>query len=213
MPADSVVELLERGGGSHSGGGVPCGDGGGGNDNQGTPQSVYITGMILALGGILMFFMALISAWVVRRGFPNSDWQSIELPHILGLNTLILTASSFTLVRSRRLLVRGSEADYRHWWGVTAILGMFFLVGQIIAWRQMFATRLFLATNPASSFFYVFTAAHALHVLGGIAALVVVGSRPAQHLTLETATRVAAIYWHFLAVLWLLIFTILVVGR
>ena len=213
MPVDTVAELLQRGGGGHSGNGAPFGSGREWNDNPGTPQRVYVTGMILALGGILMFFMALISAWVVRRGFPNSDWQPIELPRVLWLNTLILAASSFTLARSRRCLIAGREADHRHWWGVTAALGAFFLVGQILAWRQMLATGLFLATNPASSFFYLFTAAHGLHVLGGIAVLLVVGLRSTRRLTLETATRVAALYWHFLGGLWLLILAILVVER
>lgn len=213
MPASSVVELLERGGGGDSGNGARFGDGGEGNGRGGVPQRVYVTGMILALGGILMFFVALVSAWVVRKGFPNSDWQPVGLPRILWLNTLILAASSFTLARSRRCLINGRYADHLHRWGVATILGVFFLAGQLLAWRQMFAAGLFLATNAASSFFYVFTAAHGLHVLGGIAALLVVALRSPRRLTRETATRVAALYWHFLSGLWLLIFALLLLER
>jgi len=72
MHASSVAEIFERGGSGGAGNGRPLG-GGEGSRNPGVPQRTYVTGMILALGGILMFFMALVSAWVVRKGFPNSD--------------------------------------------------------------------------------------------------------------------------------------------
>ena len=214
MPASSVVELIERNGGGRVGNGEPFGNGGEGSGNPGVPQRTYVTGMILALGGILMFFMALVSAWIVRRGFPNSDWQPIAVPPILWLNTFILLASSFTLARSRRCLGAGRDTDYRHWWSVTTILGVFFLCGQLLAWRQMFAAGLFLATNPSSSFFYVFTAAHGLHIFGGIAALFLVALRSPRRLTRETATKIVAMYWHFLGALWLFLFALLLLeGR
>jgi len=212
MPASSVAELVERNSGGGSGSiGTPRSGGDGGGD-RGIPQRTYVTGMILALGGILMFFMALVSAWVVRRGFPNGDWQPISPPRILWLNSLILIASSFTLARSRRSLIAGRDVDSRHWWSVTAILGAFFLVGQFLAWRQLFAAGLFLATNPSSSFFYVFTALHGLHVLAGIAALLVLALRVPSKVSRDTATRVVALYWHFLCGLWLCIFALLWLG-
>src|SRR5579871_1081517 len=99
------------------------------------PQRVYSTGMTIALAGVLMFFMALVSAYVVRKGFPNSDWRSLNFPRILWLNTTILLLSSITLEFSRHRRAGGDEDGFRHWWCVTAILGLFFLVGQTIAWR------------------------------------------------------------------------------
>lgn len=213
MPADSVGVLAERGGAGHSGNEARFDQGGGGNNDAGVPQRVYVTGMILALGGILMVFMALVSAWVVRREFPNSDWQPIDLPRILWLNTLILAASSVALAHSRRCFLARRNAEHHHWWSVATILGTFFLAGQLLAWRQMFAAGLFLASNPSSSFFYVLTAAHGLHLLGGIAALLTLPLRRPRRLTRETATRVVALYWHFLAWLWLLIFALLVMER
>jgi len=209
MAASHVAELIERHGGGAAGNGGDFGDSGEESGNPGVPQRTYVTGMTIAVGGILMFFMALVSAWVVRRGFPNSDWQPIAMPRILWLNTFILLASSATIERSRRSLVVGRHADYRHWWGVATILGVFFLCGQLLAWRQMFAAGLFLVTNPSSSFFYVFTAAHGFHILGGIAALLAVAWRSPHRLTRETATKVVALYWHFLAALWLAIFALL----
>jgi len=216
MPDNVVMESVDLGGGRPSGSGGALGNGGRGDNYSGAasvPQRTYVTGMMIALGGILMFFMALVSAWIVRKGFPNSDWQPLGIPRVLWLNTLILAASSLALTRSRRCLLAGRDDEFRHWWGVTTILGVFFVAGQLLAWRQLVARGVLLATNSSSSFFYVFTAAHGLHLLGGIAALLVVAFRPPRRLTLDTATEVVAMYWHFMGGLWLCLFVLLLVGK
>jgi cytochrome c oxidase subunit 3 len=177
------------------------------------PQRTYVTGMTVALGGMSMFFMALVSAYIVRKGFPNSDWRSLNFPRILWLNTLILLASSATLEHSRRRMAHGDEEGFRHWWSVAIILGMFFLAGQIIAWRQLVEAGIYLATNPSSSFFYVFTAAHGLHLLGGMCALLVILLRDTRRLARSTASEVAAMYWHFMDGLWVFLFLLLLLGR
>jgi cytochrome c oxidase subunit 3 len=177
------------------------------------PQRTYVTGMSVALGGMLMFFMALVSAYIVRKGFPNSDWRSLNVPRILWLNTSILLASSVTLELSRHRRMHNDEEGFRHWWGVTAILGLFFLAGQAIAWRQLAAAGVYLATNPSSSFFYVFTGAHALHLVGGVCGLAVIILRNTRRLTRTTAIEVAAMYWHFMDGLWVFLFLLLLLGR
>jgi cytochrome c oxidase subunit 3 len=177
------------------------------------PQRAYVTGMTIALAGVLMFFMALVSAYIVRKGMPNSAWVNLAIPRILWLNTAILIASSFTLARSRSRFLASDDAGFRHWWGVTTILGFFFLIGQIIAWRQLAAAGVFLATNSASSFFYLFTAAHGLHLLGGVLALLYVAFRPTHRLTKSTATEVVSMYWHFMDGLWVFLFLLLLLGR
>jgi cytochrome c oxidase subunit 3 len=213
------VDLIRAG--NHGGGGGSSGRGGNGGGGEGgdfsgsaaVPQRTYVTGMTVALGGILMFFMALVSAYIVRKGFPNSDWRPIEFPRVLWLNTLILISSSFTLARSRHLFRANDEEGFRHWWGVTTILGVFFLSGQLIAWRQLVGAGFYLASNPSSSFFYVFTAAHGLHLLGGIVALLSVAFRPTHRLTRSTATEVVSMYWHFMDGLWVFLFLLLFLGR
>jgi len=221
MPG-TVTDEVELIGTGRGGGGASSGDGGlggGGDDWKGSsgsarvPQRAYVNGMVIALGGILMFFMALVSAYIVRKDMPNSAWVQLNVPPILWLNTLILIASSFTLARSRGRLLANDDAGFRHWWGVTTILGIFFLVGQVIAWRQLAAAGLFLATNPASSFFYVFTAAHGLHLLGGVLALLWVAFRPTHKLTRSTATEIVSMYWHFMDGLWVFLFLLLLLGR
>ncbi|MGB8589930.1 MAG: cytochrome c oxidase subunit 3 [Candidatus Acidiferrales bacterium] len=212
------VKILEpdrrRGSGKD---GPPPGGGGGGGDGGGPggssiPQRAYVTGMTVGLGGILMFFMALVSAYVVRKG-ASDDWRKLDVPKILWLNTAILLLSSVTLHRARRFFKQGDKASFRHWWFVTTALGLLFLVGQVIAWRQLAKAGVFLATNPSSSFFYVFTAAHGLHLLGGILALLIVAVRSGKRLTQDTATSIAAMYWHFMDALWVFLFLLLLLGR
>jgi cytochrome c oxidase subunit 3 len=128
----------------------------------------------VGIAAISMSFAAFTSAMIVRQG-ASPDWRHFQLPRILYLNTLILLASSFTLrmARTRLASIRAvlSEApdtaaklysDGIHWLYVTAALGALFVGGQLLAWRNLAAQGLFLATNPSSSFFYVFTALHAL---------------------------------------------------
>jgi len=179
------------------------------NASAGIPPRTYQTGVMMLLAGVLMFFMALVSAEIVRRGF-SSDWQPLELPwRVLALSTAILLPSSLTLARSRNRLLANDGAGFRHWWGVTAILGVFFLVGLGISWHQLFAAGIGIATNPSSSFFYVFTVAHAVHVLAGVAVLLAVAFRAPRHLSRATVAGVVSTYWHAINVLWVLLFLFL----
>ncbi len=169
------------------------------------PQRVYRTGVLMLLAGSLMFFMALVSAEIVRRGF-SSDWEPLNLPwRVLGLSSAILIASSFALLWSRRCLRAGDDAGFRHGSVVTAALGVFFLAGIAIAWRQLIAGGAGISANPSASFFYVFTAAHALHVLGGIVALTVVALRRPRRVSRTTAADVISVYWHSINGLWILL--------
>jgi cytochrome c oxidase subunit 3 len=203
-----------RGNGHPSGGG-PGGDNGAAPyfGSADVPQRAYVTGIAVALAAILMFFMALVSAYMVRKGFPNSGWQALQPPRILWLNTLILLASSATIVVARRRLADHDESGFRYWWMLTTALGIIFLGGQLLAWRQLAHAGVYLDSNPSSSFFYVFTAAHGLHLLGGLMALIAVAVRNPRHLTRGTAAEVTAIYWHFMDGLWVFLFLLLFLGR
>ena len=170
------------------------------------------SGIWVGLFAITMSFAAFSSALFVRQG--TMDWTHIVLPSVLYLNTLILLASSATLEVARRSLTAtspvGSNAARKAsvWVTLTLLLGLAFCAGQFAAWRDLRAQGIYLATNPNSSFFYVLTFIHALHVFAGIAALVYLAGR-------LTASRSAfrrslfentAIYWHFMAVLWAYLF-------
>ena len=214
MPHTSATEeldIIDAGGRAQ-----PPSDAGGDGDGAGgrsaMPQRIYVTGITIGMAAILMFFMAFASAFIVRKGV-GSDWQAFPMPRILWLNTLILLASSVTIVRARHFLTRGDREGFRHWWMVTTILGLLFLAGQLIAWRQMVTSGFYLATNASGSFFYVLTAAHGLHLLGGIAALLYVGRGKLRRLTFATATEVTSVYWHFMDGLWVFLFLLLLLGR
>jgi cytochrome c oxidase subunit 3 len=176
---------------------------GGNGEAEGIPQRVYVTGMAVAICGMVMFFVAMISASIVRRGLGAADWRPLEIPRVLWLNTAILLASSVSLARASRLQLAGDESGFRHWWNVTTVLGVLFLAGQVIAWRELAVAGVYMATSPTASFFYVFTGAHGLHLAGGIGALMIAGGRRARWMKRETVTRVTALYWHFLTALWL----------
>jgi cytochrome c oxidase subunit 3 len=183
------------------------------------------TGVWVAIAAISMSFAAFTSAMIVRQG-ASPDWRHFQLPGILYLNTLILLASSFTLriARGRLGSIRAALAeapaaaaklysDGIHWLYVTAALGALFIVGQFLAWRNLVAQGLFLATNPSSSFFYVFTALHALHLLGGIGGLAyIIGKFARTNRTAQaTGMNAVSIYWHFMDGLWVYLFLLLAI--
>ncbi|MDE3171285.1 MAG: cytochrome c oxidase subunit 3 [Acidobacteriota bacterium] len=193
--------------------------GGGRDGNAGrsrTPERAYITGIVIALGAVAMFFAALVSAAVVRRGSPSGDWQPLRgastVWPILALNTMVLLASSFTLSHSRLRARSGDDAGFRRWWIVTSALGAIFLAGQLFAWRQIVGAGLYLATNPSSSFFYLLTAAHGAHVAAGIVALLVIACRPARRMARRTAIEVTSVYWHAMGAIWIFLFLFLFFG-
>jgi cytochrome c oxidase subunit III len=200
---------LPGGGNGFDGGGF----GGGGPERQGwsVPAHTYRTGMWMALVAIVMLFAAFTSAMVVRKGL-NADWISTSLPHILYVNTVILLASSVTLEISRRSLARGLGGGFAAWLYATSGLGVAFMGGQLSAWHALGARGVYLATNPSSSFFYLLTAAHGVHLLGGIAALFYLSlhaRRIAVTAEKRTAVDVTAIYWHFMDGLWIYILALM----
>ena len=174
------------------------------------------SGIWVGIFAITMSFAAFTSALFVRQG-SSADWAHIALPAILYGNTLALLLSSATLQMVRRAIlavVAGESHAVRQglgWLMATLALGFVFIGGQYQAWRQLAAQRLYLATNPNSSFYYVLTAMHGLHVLAGIAALVFVMSRFAsRHAALRRSTfEATATYWHFMGVLWLYVLLVL----
>lgn len=173
------------------------------------PPDASRSGIWVAIFAITMSFAAFTSALFVRQG--SGDWTHLVVPPLLYVNTAVLLMSSFTLEMSHRVIARGLAGEASalrsslRWVFVTLALGLTFVAGQYLAWRKLAAQGLYLATNPNSSFFYVFTGMHALHVLGGITALVYVirrltGSRDVFRRSTFDST---AIYWHFMGGLWL----------
>jgi cytochrome c oxidase subunit 3 len=222
MPGTTAeIEIVIEDIGGGTGGGEPPagGDGGGGDDDRRRQKKSpsprrYSTAITLGLVSILMFFMALTSAFIVLRR-SSELWVDFHLPPILWLNTGILLASSFTLEAARRKLADSNAADFRKLWLLTTALGLLFVAGQLVAWRQLVAQGVFIASNQASSFFYIFTGAHAIHLLGGVGALLYVSIRKldAARISLSTAAEITSYYWHFMDGLWVFLLALLYLGK
>lgn len=213
-----IKPVIEKGNGGAGGHTPPAGgDGGGDGGNRGRKgqpsASKYYIGMAIAIVAILMFFMALASAFLIRKG--TGGWVPVRIPGLLWVNTAILLASSATLEMARKRLAKSDTNGFRKLWQVTTVLGVLFLVGQLVAWRILAGQGIYLATNPASSFFYIFTGAHALHLLGGVCALLYVAWRNFDEakVSLGVAAEVTSYYWHFMDALWLFLLALLYLGK
>ena len=215
-----IVEDIGGGGGGPTPppGGGDDGDGSGDDHNRHRKWSPspkrYSTAIAIGIVSILMFFMALASAFIVlRRG--SELWVTVHLPRILWANTCILLASSFTLESARRRLFLADVSGFRKFWLMTTVLGFLFVAGQLIAWRQLVAQGVYIASNQASSFFYIFTGAHAVHLLGGVGALLFVSFRKFEQtkISLPAAAEITSYYWHFMDGLWIFLLALLYLGK
>jgi cytochrome c oxidase subunit 3 len=189
----------------------PSGGGGRGEPDSSFPVSARQIATWLLMTGIAMLFAGLTSAYIVLRGVPT--WEKIPLPPQVWVNTLILLASSLTLELARRSVKADKVAALRQWLVITAVLGIAFVSGQILLWREMTASGVLLSSTLHSSFFYVLSGIHALHILGGLTALAMVSvkawSGKLSSISFEPL-RLCATYWHFMGGVWLYLILLLV---
>jgi cytochrome c oxidase subunit 3 len=174
------------------------------------------SGIWIALFAITMSFAAFTSALFIRQA--STDWTHIAPPRILFASTAVLLLSSLLMEMSRRGFDGKPASQIKeHTNGpmlltATLILGLAFVGGQYMAWRDLAAQGLYLATNPNSSFFYLLTGVHALHVLGGIAALTYLLAQLADRGSVRrNLVNGVSIYWHFMAALWLYLLVVICV--
>ncbi len=184
-----------------------------------TLGSRYRVGVWVLIAGVAMFFTALSSAYIVRAA-SATDWRPIALPRILWLSTILILISSGTLEAARRALKQLLDRRYVGWLVVTAFLGIAFLLSQWLAWLQLAQQGVFLKSNPHSSFFYLLTATHGLHLVGGLLGLLylLVRTRQQPHDEVGRAKRwgrtdAVGIYWHFMDGLWIYLFLLLFLWR
>lgn len=186
---------------------------------QNSIHARYRTGMWVGLASILMMFTSLSSAYIVRSGTAY-DWLPVAIPRAVFVSTVLLLLSSVTLELARRKLKQSLHDAYARYLLLTTLLGLVFLASQLSAWRQLSAQGIYLASHPHSSFFYLLTGAHAVHLLGGLLALIFlwIGARRELSAPLAVAKRQAAasvvtIYWHFMDALWIYLFLLLFLWR
>jgi cytochrome c oxidase subunit 3 len=217
---------------------------GGDDDRSGLPD--YATrlrrarvGLFVALIPILMLFVSFTSAYIVRQGLPTldpltnllvKDWIPVKLPALLVVNTLVLLLSSLGMELARRQFraeatlastrpsseVSSGEQSKMPWLAMTLVLGLLFLFGQWSAWRQLAASGFYVSSTPSSSFVYLLTGTHAVHLMGGILALFVASITALFRTAVgrrSIVVDVTAWYWHFMALLWVYIFCLLEFAR
>ena len=179
----------------------------------------YRIGMLVSLASIAMLFTSLSSAYIVRSGV-TYDWYPMAVPRVMFGSTALLLLCSVSIEIARRKLKQGLGATYSKYLLLTGFLGLGFLVSQLIAWRQLAAQGMYISTHPHSSFFYVLTGTHAVHIMGGLLALVLLWRRSLRPLNearlvakRQAAADAVSIYWHFMGALWIYLFLLLFLWR
>jgi cytochrome c oxidase subunit 3 len=183
-------------------------------------NGTYVIAILATLVFVTMTFGALALVFFVRSR-THFEWTRIILPSLLWVDTAILLASSFTYEKGHRKLRANDQRGFFEWTRYTTILGVLFLIGQFVAWWQILAAGQLVRSNPHSSFFFLFSGLHGVHILAGLAGLTVLLYRthePASGPNWQMRTRALAnafgLFWHYLDGLWVALFALLLfVGR
>jgi cytochrome c oxidase subunit 3 len=179
-----------------------------GTGSLSTPVAKLGVWVLIAVMGTL--FMLLISAYFMRMGY--ADWRPVIIPQVLWWNTGALVVTSVALHGARRTVDRHDLPATNVRLIAAALSGVLFVAGQVWAWREMVASGFLVTTNPADSFFYLATGLHGLHVLGGLIALGWTLDRALRRFApdkLRLNVELCALYWHFLLLVWLVLFSLL----
>lgn len=191
--------------------------GGGGDDHEDHGSGVPGAGLLairFLLVSISMLFVTIGMAYHERARTAAAHWQHIHVPPMLWLSTGLILVSTWTLEAGRSALHRRNSHRHAQWLAVTVALGAAFLGAQVLALRELAGQGIYLRNNPHSSLIYLLTGAHGLHLLGGIVALccllITATRRPEVVLfnfrRQSSRAAAAALYWHFLAGVWLCLF-------
>ncbi|MBL7856077.1 MAG: cytochrome c oxidase subunit 3 [Cyclobacteriaceae bacterium] len=173
--------------------------------------------MWLFIVSVTMLFMAWTSAYIVKRGEPG--WSSFELPQEFWTSSVIIVLSSISLIWAQVSAKRDNLEMVKVAVSITTILGLAFLAAQWLAWIKMVEMNYYftgMGSNTSSSFIYVLTGVHGLHLIGGIVFLLIVlvsTFRYKIHSKNMVRMEMCATYWHFLGGLWLYLFVFLVLNR
>ncbi len=180
-------------------------------------KDTYRIAMWVLLAAIVMIFVALGSAYIFLSG--GAQWQPVRMPKAFILSTGLILISSATIEAARREIHHENSQRYARWLLATLLLGAAFVCSQLVGWKQLVGEGVYLSGNPHSSFFYLFTGAHGIHLLGGMVALSYLALR-ARKLVFGVSSekRVAAtdavsLYWHFMDGLWVALFLLLLLWK
>ena len=167
-------------------------------------------GLWLFLAVISSFFMLFIMSYYTRSQSP--DWEMLADPDILWINTAVLVLASLALQTASYAARRDADVMMRNALIAGGLLTLAFVAGQLLAWDQLVAAGFYAQVNPANAFFYLITGLHGLHLLGGLWFMILLGVRLKRENQREKARQSVALcatYWHYLLLVWLILFTML----
>jgi cytochrome c oxidase subunit 3 len=176
------------------------------------------TGLRVYFAVASVMFLLVIGAYLMRMGLGHDvgamDWRATPEPFLLWINTIVLGVNSLAFHRALVIARRGQFDRLEIALLTAGLLAFVFMAGQLVVWRQLAADGYYLTTNPANSFFYLITTLHGLHMLGGLVAWVrtvikLKTGAPAPKLVLSV--HLCAMYWHFLLIVWLAFFYLMLV--
>ncbi len=179
----------------------------GGSFVKGPAQS---TGLRIFLVVISSMFLLFIIAYKLRMDMP--DWRPLADPQILWFNTVLLILGSIALQMARAAAKRNDIKAVRNSLAAAGLFTIAFLAGQLLAWRELFAAGFYATVNPAYAFFYLFTALHGAHLAGGLWVWGRTTRKVWQGAGVETvrmSVRLCSLYWHYLLLVWLVMFSLL----
>jgi len=166
--------------------------------------------MWVAIGGIVMMFAGLTSAYIVKKN--QSSWLQFDLPVQFYYSTAVIVLSSIAMFLSARAIKAGKMGQYKVMISVTAVFGITFLLMQYLGFKDLQARNITLVgarSNSAASFLFVITFLHMLHVLGGVIALTLFRVKANSKKTTESkivSVEILSNYWHFVDLLWIYLF-------
>ena len=170
-------------------------------------------GLWILLAVITSLFGLFISAYWMRMEHAHGDWSPLAVPRLLWLNTALLILSSAGMQGARAAARRAQPDRVRLALIAAGALALAFLAGQLVAWRQLSASGHFMASSPASAFFYLLTGVHGLHLLGGLLVwgktVVRMAHRGVELLDVALSVELCTVYWHYLLLVWLVLFALL----
>lgn len=176
-----------------------------------TPRPAIQTALWVFLAVATSLFVLFVSAYSMRLGL--ADWTPLPRPRLLTLNTALLVGASLAMQWAVHATRRGGPADLRRGLATGGLLTTGFLAGQVAVWMQLNDAGYLVSTSAASAFFYLFTAVHGLHVLGGLVAWARAWKRAwrdADPSRIRLAVQLCATYWHFLLAVWVALYALLV---
>ncbi|NIM69657.1 MAG: cytochrome-c oxidase [Xanthomonadales bacterium] len=161
------------------------------------------------LAVVTSLFFLFVMAYAERMEL--ADWRPVSEPSILWINTALLVIASIAMQRARSAADRGVQA-LNNALLAGGLMALAFLAGQYLAWRQMWAGGYYGLANPAMAFFYLLTVVHGLHLLGGLyvwGRTLLRSWRGVPVAELRLSIELCSVYWHYLLLVWLVVFTLL----